>query len=126
MRTRNALLIVGAIVLLPAAGRAQEQRQRTLLDEAETLLGAGELPEARVLLERWRRQNPTAPRSEPEQQARYHLLSARLTTSADSAEEAYLTVAVNYSSSRYAPHALLRLAQARHARGDSQQAITYL
>lgn len=126
MRISHALITVMAMVLLPPDVRAQDTRQRTLLDDAETLIGAGELSEARVTLERWRRQNPNAPRIDQEQQARYHLLSARLTTDADSAEEAYLTVAVEYASTRYAPHALLRLAQARHARGDSPRAINYL
>jgi cell division septation protein DedD len=54
------------------------------------------------------------------------LLTGRVTTNGDSAEYQYLTVAVDYPTARVAPEALLRLAQARRARGDAQQAISYL
>ena len=122
MRT-SILTLVG--MLLPAIAGAQ-QPQRTPLEEAEMQVGAGIFDEARTLLDAWVRANPNPARNDQEQQARYHLLAGRLTTNADSAEDHYLTVAVNYPTSRSAPEALLRLAQARHARGDTQQAITYL
>jgi cell division septation protein DedD len=121
MRISAALLLGGAL-LLPDTSWAQ----RTLLDEAESLITAGVFPEARGLLTRWRREHPTAARDNAEMQARYHVLSARVNTDAQHAEDNYLTVAVNYPTTRVAPEALLRLGQARHARGDSQHAAAYL
>jgi cell division septation protein DedD len=100
--------------------------QRGLLDHAETRVTGGQFAEARDLLIRWRRENPTAARTGQEQQARYHLLVARVTTSADTAEYNYLTVAVDFPTARAAPEALLRLAQARAIRGDTAQATAYL
>lgn len=97
--------------------------QRSLLDQAETRVANAELDAARALLHRWRAAHPGA---ESEEVARYYLLTARLTSSADSAEDNYLTIAVTYPTARVAPEALLRLAQARLARGDSAQAIQYL
>jgi cell division septation protein DedD len=118
----SALLLGGALLLLPGGAWAQ----RPLLDEAESLITAGVFPEARGILARWRRENPRAARDDEEMQARYHVLSARVNTDAQHAEDNYLTVAVNYPTTRVAPEALLRLAQGRHARGDSQHAIAYL
>ena len=126
MRINRLLLLVFAGLVFPAPLRAQQPQVRGLIEQAESQLGAGVLDSARTLLQEWRRSNPNAARSNQEQQARYHLLSARLLTNADSAEDQYLTVAVNFPTSKSAPEALLRLAQARHARGDSQQAATYL
>jgi cell division septation protein DedD len=120
MRTKS--LVIAAIVMLPAPVFAQ----RGLLDHAEARITGGQFSEARGLLQRWRRENPTAARTAQEQQARYHLLAARLSTNADTAEYNYLTVAVDYPTSRFAPEALLRLAQARHTRGDTTQATSYL
>ena len=125
MRIDRALFSL-MLVMLPGILSAQQTPPRGLLEQAESRLGAGVFPEARDLLAQWRRENPNAARTNQEQQARFHLLSARLITNADSAEDQYLTVAVNYPTTRSAPEALLRLAQARHARGDSQQATTYL
>ncbi len=97
--------------------------QRGVLDQAETRIANADLPGARALLERWRAEHPAA---EPEDIARYHMLSARLTSDADAAEDQYLMIAVTYPTARVAPEALLRLAQARYARGDSAQALQYL
>jgi cell division septation protein DedD len=119
-------LVVLFAILIATKASAQEPVQRTLLEQAESRLGAGVFEEARDLLAQWRRQNPNAARTNQEQQARYHLLSARLTMNADSAEDQYLTVALNYSTTRSAPEALLRLAQSRFARGDAKQATNYL
>ena len=122
----RTLLGVIAMSLLPATLAAQDAPARPPLDEAEWDLARGEFPAARAMLQKWRRENPRASRVNQEQQARYYLLSGRLTTNADSAEDNYLTVAVNHPTSRYASEALLRLAQARYARGDTTQAVTYL
>lgn len=125
MRIDRALFSL-MLLMLPGILSAQQTPPRGLLEQAESRLGAGVFPEARDLLAQWRRENPNAARTNQEQQARFHLLSARLITNADSAEDQYLTVALNYPTTLSAPEALLRLAQARHARGDSQQATTYL
>ncbi|HEY0809085.1 MAG TPA: SPOR domain-containing protein [Longimicrobiales bacterium] len=122
----RTLLRVIALSLLPTTRAAQDAPARPPLDEAEWDLARGEFPAARAMLQRWRRENPRASRVNQEQLARYYLLSGRLTTNADSAEDNYLTVAVNHPTSRYASEALLRLAQARYARGDTTQAVTYL
>ncbi len=121
MRIR-LLVIAVVIAMLPAPLFAQ----RGLLDHAEERITGGRFTEARGLLQRWRRENPTAARTAQEQQARYHLLAARITTNADTAEYNYLTVAVDFPTSRVAPEALLRLAQARYTRGDTTQATSYL
>ena len=122
----RTLLRVIAVSWLPAPLAAQDAPARPPLDEAEWDLARGEFPAARAMLQKWRRENPRGSRVNQEQQARYYLLSGRLTTNADSAEDNYLTVAVNHPTSRYASEALLRLAQARYARGDTTQAVTYL
>lgn len=121
MRIRS-LVIAAMIVMVPAPLLAQ----RGLLDHAEARITSGQFTEARGLLQRWRRENPTAARTAQEQQARYHLLVARVTTNADTAEYNYLTVAVDFPTSRVAPEALLRLAQARSTRGDTTEAASYL
>jgi len=121
MPIRRLTLII-AFLVLPAHLHAQ----RGLLDHAEARVTGGQFPDARGLLERWRRENPGAARSDVEQQARYLVLAARVTTNADSAEYNYLTVAVDYPTTRSAAEALLRLAQARATRGDTTQAISYL
>lgn len=121
----NAVIIALVCSGAPAVALAQEQ-QRPLLDQAESAVTSGVFKDARVLLEEWRQRNPSSSRADQEAQARYHILAARVTTNADSAEDHYLTVAVNYPTSRVAPDALVRLAQARHARGDVQQAVDYL
>lgn len=118
--SRVALAI--ALLFIPAAAHAQ----RGLLDHAEARIISGQFPDARDLLERWRRENPRAARSDAEQHARYLLLSGRINTDADSAEYNYLTVAVDYPTARAAPEALLRLAQAHVVRGDTTQATSYL
>jgi tetratricopeptide (TPR) repeat protein len=120
MRINSLFVLALLIGIMPRASAAQ---QRPLLDQADGAISNGTLSEARSLLERWRRENP---RPDDEQQARYHLLAARVTMSGDSAEDRYLNVAVNFSTSRVAPEALLRLAQARYARGDTTQATEYL
>jgi cell division protein FtsN len=122
MRTNPAVWLCMSMLLLPANASAQ----RGLLDEAEALITAGVLPDARQALQRWRRENPTAARTDEENQARFHVLTARVNADAQVAEDHYLTVAVNYPTTRVAPEALLRLGQARHARGDSQHAVAYL
>lgn len=121
MRTRLfVILAIGVLAPAPAAA------QRGLLDHAEGRITGGQFPEARGLLERWRRENPAAARSDQEQMARYHLLTARVTTNADTAEYNYLTVAVDYPTARAAPEALLRLAQVQAMRGDTAQAAAYV
>ena len=120
MRTKLILALLVAAV--PCTATAQQQ-PRPLLDQADGAISNGTFTEARSLLERWRRENP---RPDDEAQARYHLLAARVTMSGDSAEDRYLTVAVNFPTSRVAPEALLRLAQSRQARGDTTQAAEYL
>ena len=126
MRINGLILLFCVGCVFPGSLKAQQAPVRGLIEQAESQLGAGVLDSARTLLQEWRRANPNAARTNQEQQARYHLLSARMLTNADSAEDQYLTVAVNFPTSRSAPEALLRLAQARQARGDSQQAATYL
>ncbi len=122
MQIRYSVVLLAAVVWAPQSSWAQ----RPALDEAERLITAGIFSEARQILEKWQRDNPGAQRMDQETQARYHLLSARVTTAADSAEDSYLRIAVNYPTSRVAPEALLRLSQARHARGDDAQAMAYL
>lgn len=118
MRIKPVLLTC-ALLSVPASAVAQ----RPPLDQADRAIANGTFAEARSILQSWRRENP---RPEQEQQARYHLLSARMIMDADSAEDAYLTVAVNFPTTGAAPEALLRLAQARYARTDSTQALEYL
>jgi cell division protein FtsN len=107
---------------MPTIAAAQQQ-QRPLLDQVDGAIANGTFSDARALLDEWRRRNP---RADQEDRARYHVLSARVTMNADSAEDGYLTVAVNYPTTRVAPEALLRLAQARHMSADTAQAIAYL
>jgi cell division septation protein DedD len=121
MRINRILFSVIALAtFMPAGAIAQ---QRPLLDQADGAISNGTFADARALLDEWRRRNP---RAEDEDKARYHVLAARLTLNADSAEDSYLTVAVNYPTTRVAPEALLRLAQARQARADTTQAASYL
>lgn len=117
---RFATCVAVLFLSLPTIAAAQ---QRPLLDQADGAISNGTFNDARALLETWRRRNP---RPDQEDQARYQILSARVTLDADSAEDAYLSVAVNYPTTRLAPEALLRLAQARHARADTAQATSYL
>jgi cell division septation protein DedD len=124
MRTKSIWFGL-ALVVLPAALAAQDAAPRPPLQEAEWHVARGEFPEARAIVQRWRRANPSS-RAEQDEQAHYYLLRGRLTTDADSAEDHYLTVAVNHPTSRYAAEALLRLGQARNARGDAAEAVTYL
>lgn len=119
---RNSTLLCCALLALcPPTLNAQKT-----LDQAEQNIADGALADARALLQRWQKDNPNAARAQPEQQARYHMLLARTFMAADSAEDHYLTVALNYPTSTFAPEALLRLAQARTLRGDTAQAVAYL
>ena len=59
-------------------------------------------------------------------EARSTFQRAKAAVRADSAEDAYLTVALSYPTSAYAAESLLRLGQARLANNDSRQAVVYL
>lgn len=122
MRRDGLVPLLALALMLPATAWAQ----RGYLDQAEEKIASSAFGDARLLLQRWQRENPNAARVDQEQQARYHALQARIITNADSAEDNYLTVALNYPTSKVAPEALLRLAQARALRKDSAQAIAYL
>lgn len=78
---------------------------------------AGQVAQARALLETWKKSNRT--------DARATYLTARLSQRAEDAEDAYLTVALSHATSDYAPESLLRLGQARMAAGDPKQASVY-
>jgi cell division septation protein DedD len=99
--------------------------QHATLDRADSLLRAGQIDQARSTLEQWQKTNVSGAAASSNQ-ARATYLKARLATRADSAEDAYLTVALSHATSRYAPESLLRLGQARMASGDAIQAIVYL
>ncbi|HEY0672973.1 MAG TPA: SPOR domain-containing protein [Longimicrobiales bacterium] len=122
MRRDSLVLLLALGLMLPATAWAQ----RGFLDQAEEKIASSAFGDARLLLQRWLRENPNAARLDQEQQARYHALRARILTNADSAEDNYLTVALSYPTSKVAPEALMRLAQARALRKDTAQAIAYL
>ncbi|HET9439070.1 MAG TPA: SPOR domain-containing protein [Longimicrobiales bacterium] len=122
MRREGLVWLLAVALMLPATAWAQ----RGFLEQAEEKIASSAFGDARLLLQRWQRENPNAARVDQEQQARYHALRARIITNADSAEDNYLTVALNYPTSKVAPEALLRLAQARALRQDTAQAIAYL
>lgn len=69
------------------------------------------------MLETWKQSN--------RMDARATYLTARLSTRAEDAEDAYLAVALSYATSPYAAESLLRLGQARMAAGDAKQASVY-
>ena len=72
MRIKGIALAI-ALVSMPEMLHAQ----RGLLDHAEARIAGGQFSDARGLLERWRRENPGAARSDSEQHARFLVLSAR-------------------------------------------------
>jgi cell division protein FtsN len=92
--------------------------QNASLAKVDSLIAAGQAQEARATLDEWKKEN------EPDAHSAY--LTARLAPRAQDAEDAYLDVALNFSSSRYAAESLLRLGQARTAAGDAKQAAVYL
>lgn len=98
--------------------------QRPTLDQVETALRNGDAEQARTVLQRWNREEHRGLDSNTT--ARAMFLGARLETKAQSAEDAYLSVALSYATSPYAAESLLRLGQARFAAGDTKQGAAYL
>jgi tetratricopeptide (TPR) repeat protein len=120
MRTL-ALLALG--VAVPAALAAQPPS----LDQAEQLIARGEYAAARVLLERWWREEPAANATiVPTARPRALLLRARLATDPAAAEQDYLALTLGHPSSPEAAEALLRLGQGLLASGQPPRAIVYL
>jgi cell division septation protein DedD len=107
-------MIAFIALVVPAASLAQ----KTTLDQVDSLIAAGQVEQARVALDGWKKDNqPTA---------RSTFITGRLATRAQDAEDAYLDVSLSYSGTPYAAAALLRLGQARIAAGDTKQAAVYL
>lgn len=118
----SALLFTSVALLAPPPAYAQ----KGLLDQAETKIAGGATADARELLRKWQREGSNGARNNQEEQARFHALLARTFMHADSAQDHYLTIVLNYPTSKPAPEALLRLAQADAMRGDTTRALGYL
>ncbi len=125
MRPAISCYAISASALLLFCASASAQ-QRASLDQTESLLKAGQIEQARTMLERWKKTNATAA-SSAEERARSGYLTARLTINAAVAEEAYMTVAISAPSySPYVPESLLRVGQAKLLAGDAKNAASYL
>lgn len=101
------------MLLIPTTGVAQ----RASLQQIDALIASGQIDQARTALEQWKKNNRA--------DAHSTFLAARLATRSADAEDAYLSVALSYPTSTYAPESLLRLGQARMAAGDTKQAGVY-
>ncbi len=120
-RLTFCLLVVALAAAPPALARQAEE-----LEQVESLIEAGDYAQARARLERWAQANDEGHGASPGERARALLLRARLASDAGTAEKDYLTVALGYPTSPYAPLALLTLGQGLLASGDIDRAILYL
>lgn len=116
-------VLLAVVALSVAAAPLQAQRQ---LDRADSLLAAGEYAQARSLMLEWQRANPPSARVDLATRARAIYLNARLTEDAQQAQELYLTIALSYPTTPYAPDALLRLGQGLLAANENRRALAYL
>ena len=111
-------VVLAALLSAAAAGglRAQEVR----LDDVDGLAAQGRTEEARDLLVRWW----SGPRTGASRQdlQRGLWLRARLTVDPAEAELDFRRLLVEYPGGPWSDRALLRLAQAAHARGDGERA----
>jgi cell division septation protein DedD len=110
--------------VLLLAGTAFGQ-QRSTLEQVEAQIKAGQLEQARTLLERWRKDHASAtPASDDGARATY--LAAKLATDGSEAEDLYLSIAISApASNQYVPESLLRVGQAELQNGSSRNAIPY-
>lgn len=127
-RARIALAASGLAILVTVAsqGRAAAQRRTSgrdtvTLDHVENLVEAGRTGDARTaLLDWWSHSLPKASRRDVQ---RGLWLRARLTVDPSQAELDYTRLVVEYPGGPYSAQALLRLAQAAWASGDSAEAV---
>lgn len=110
------LLLVLALLLAPAGARLAAQEPPTL-DRVEELARLGRVPEARALVgEWWRTAGPKASRRDVQ---RGLWLRGQLTSDAAQAALDFNRLVVEYPGGPWSDMALLRLAQAAFAAGDS-------
>jgi len=121
MITIRRLLLVALLSLSPAAAPAQE---RPTLDRVEALAREGRTEEARqAITDWWSESGPKASRRDTQ---RGLWLRGILATDPAQAELDFQRLVVEYPGGLYADQALLRLAQAAHAAGDSATAAAYV
>jgi len=121
MITIRGLLLVALLSLSPAAAAGQEP---PTLDRVEELAREGRAEEAReVLTAWWTESGPKASRRDTQ---RGLWLRGILTADPAQAEIDFQRLVVEYPGGLYADQAILRLAQAAYAAGDSATAAAYV
>jgi hypothetical protein len=118
MNAKRALL--GVVLALALGGARVAAQEPPTLDRVEELARLGKAEEARALVgEWWRSAGPKASRRDTQ---RGLWLRGQLTTDATQAVLDYNRLVVEYPGGPWSDLALLRLAQAAHASGDSAAA----
>lgn len=119
---RTALTVVALALpaLIPDDAYAQD------LTRVDTLIAHGRFTDARASLAEWQAAHPTTDNATADDQAHALMLSGRLASDANDANDSYLALVLGYPTSAYAANALLRLGQGLIATGDAERARGYL
>jgi cell division protein FtsN len=121
-RIALSLALMSSLVLVAHAESAFAQSAD--LDRVEELTRLGRVEEARAVLAAWWEGPRTGAPARELQRGLW--LRGRLTVDPLQADLDYQRILVLYPSSPYAPQALLRLAQAAHARGEASVAANHV
>jgi hypothetical protein len=115
-----SVALAAVLAVVPTSAWAQS----TDLDRVEELSRVGRIEEARSVLDAWWAGARTEAPARELQRGLW--LRGRLTVDPAQAELDYQRLIVLYPSGPYAPQALLRLAQAAHARGEADVASSHV
>lgn len=122
MNAKRSLL--GLVLVFALGGAPVAAQEPPTLDRVEELARLGRTAEARTLVgEWWRAEGPKASRRDTQ---RGLWLRGQLTTDAAQAALDFNRLVVEYPGGPWSDMALLRLAQAAHAAGDSLGAATHV
>ncbi len=112
------------MVIVGLASSWEVRAQTPSLEEVDRLVAAGQVDQARGLLELWWGDRYDG--ADRLERQRALLQRARLTSDAQEAEPLYRRLAVEFPGGPYTDEALLRLAQLAEIRGDWEQARRHL
>ncbi len=124
MNAKRALLVVVLVLVFGLGGARAAAQEPPTLDRVEELARAGRVEEARAMVgEWWRSAGPKASRRDTQ---RGLWLRGQLTSDAAQAVLDFNRLVVEYPGGPWSDMALLRLAQAAYAAGDSAGAAGHV